>query len=112
MEKLITINGNLIPLDKIYQITPIVGNNCWSKRGYSELTHSAYSFEILFLNEKSFHIRCTDQDMNYEDYWYADPNVYETRLLAMYTRLEILRDKLEIIFTNFLESDKTIKLEL
>lgn len=54
---LINIIGYTINTEQIYCITPIKGNNCWSHMPSNatdaKLTHSAYSFEICFLNGKT-----------------------------------------------------------
>jgi len=52
----IVVEGNIIDLSLIYRIGPIVGNAAWGPHTSDaiinkKLYHSAYSFEIFFVNQ-------------------------------------------------------------
>ena len=109
MERFISVQGNIIDLSLLYRITPVVGDNCWSSKD-SKLSHSAFGFDLLFLNGKSMNIslngsQCIpkktrqnrDNQTVFVDWWYnydEDIDQYLKDLKTIESQVEELRWKI------------------
>jgi hypothetical protein len=92
----IAVNGQLIKTEHIYQITPVVGNDCWTKSiddGRDWMKHSGFSFVIHFLNKKSHTIHLgVDGNFTDEMIWWKEEFEYTRLTNKVIDELEMLRD--------------------